>query len=227
MKSSAEPAKPRRGWPALSPGAAGPRKAWAAMACFFSLFPLAACAVRPVSSVPQRVEGNLGPILAVIETGDWLVARGTHGPDNFISSVTNMPFSHAAVYDAETGEVVEAVAKGVVVATLEDFLGRSSRVWVVKPVWATPENRPKAVARARANVGRKYNYLGLLGLSIVPGTYYCSELAIDAWRPFMDKGEDNPIPLVVSPGRLHHWGRVVYDSMEIGPGRNKGAGDEG
>jgi uncharacterized protein YycO len=165
--------------------------------------------------------------LEVIEHGDWLVARGTHGPDNFISSVTNMPFSHSAIYDAENGQVVEAIARGVVVATLEDFLGRSSRVWVVKPIWATPETRPKAVARARANVGRKYNYLGLLGLSIVPNTYYCSELVVDAWRPFMDKGDDNPIPLVVSPGRLHHWGRVVYDSMEIGPDRNKHARSKG
>jgi uncharacterized protein YycO len=162
----------------------------------------------------------LAPVRAVVENGDWLLIRGVTGSSDFIGSMTNMPFSHAAIYGAENDAVVEAVAHGVIVTELPVFLAEAQRIWVLKPVWATPENRPKAVARARSRVGKPYNYLGLLGVSL-PGSYYCSQLVIDAWRPLMDPREDNPIPLVISPGRLHHWGRVVYDSMEIGENRNR------
>ncbi|MDR1607294.1 MAG: hypothetical protein LBT38_02640 [Deltaproteobacteria bacterium] len=174
-----------------------------------------ACAVKPIVEIPQPLELNLTPIKKVLETGDFLVIRGLTGADNFIATMTNMPFSHAAIYDQERDEVIESDGSGVHRTPFAKFLGKASRVWVVKPIWATPERRVKAVARARARVGRPYDFLGLIGLSI-PDSYYCSELVIDAWRPFIDGLGHNPIPLVISPGRLHHWGRVAYDSLEIG-----------
>jgi uncharacterized protein YycO len=121
---------------------------------------------------------------------------------------------------------VESVAEGVKITKLEVILGEAYRIWVLKPIWASPANRHLAVLRARSKVGSPYNYTGLLGLD-TPGAYYCSQFVIDAWRPFMDEGEDNPIPKVISPGRLHHWGKVVYDSLEIGPDRMKGTNPEG
>jgi hypothetical protein len=176
------------------------------------------CAVQPIADKTQPKEMNLGPVRAVIEHGDWLVIRGVTDPDNFIGSVTNMPFSHSAIYDKDNDEVVEADSHGVHLTSLEKFLGKAARVWVVKPIWATRETRPLAVARARSRVGLPYNYSGLIGLGL-PDSYYCSELVIDAWLPFMAGEKVNPIPKVISPGRLHHWGRVVYDSLEIGLGR--------
>jgi hypothetical protein len=176
------------------------------------------CAVKPVHRETQPVELNLDPVRAVIEAGDWVVIRGVTGPDNFIGTVTNMPFSHASVYDAENDSVIEADSHGVHVTSLADYLGSASRVWIIKPVWATPQTRPLAVKKARETVGKPYDFTGLLGLGLAD-SYYCSELAIAVWRPFMGRAQTNPIPLVISPGRLHHWGRVVYDSMEIGLGR--------
>lgn len=182
---------------------------------------LTGCAVKPIRTVPQPAEMNLAGVRAVIEDGDWVLIRGVTRNSNIISTVTNMPFTHASIYDAENDSVVESIAEGVKMTTLEYLLGEAQRIWVLKPIWATPENRHLAVERARSNIGSKYNYSGLIGLN-TPGTYYCTQLVIDAWRPFMDKREDNPIPHIVAPGSLHHWGRVVYDSMEIGENRNKG-----
>jgi hypothetical protein len=176
------------------------------------------CAVKPIFRDPQPIEMNLAPVRAVIEHGDWVVIRGVTGPDNFIGTMTNMPFSHSSIYDAENDVVVEANSHGVHLTPLAEYLASGSRVWVVKPMWATPETRPLAVDRARTRVGRPYDFTGVIGLGL-PDSYYCSELVVDAWRPFMGDLVVNPIPRVISPGRLHHWGRVVYDSMEIGFGR--------
>jgi uncharacterized protein YycO len=130
-----------------------------------------------------------------------------------------MPFSHAAVYDAENNQVIEADRHGVHQSTLEEFLSCASRVWVLKPVWATFETRPLAVARTRSLIVRPDDFIGLIGLNS-DNRYYCSELAISVWKPYMsDYGETNPIPPVLAPGQLHHWGRVVYDSLEIGLGQ--------
>jgi hypothetical protein len=176
------------------------------------------CAVKPIFHETQPLELNLGPVRAVIENGDWVVIRGVSGPDNFIGTVTNMPFSHASVYDLENDEVIEADSHGVHRTPLAEYLASASRVWIVKPIWATPETRPLAVRLARSLVGRPYDYTGLIGLGL-SDSYYCSELAMSVYKPYMGEAEVNTIPLVVSPGRLHHWGRVVYDSMEIGLGR--------
>lgn len=182
------------------------------------------CAVMTGSPAPQPLGLTMGPVRAALEHGDWVVIREAKGTGNFIGTVTNMPFSHSGIYDAENDKMIEADASGVHFSTLAHFLEKASRVWVVKPVWATPERRPAAVERARARVGRPYDYLGLLGLP-VPDAYYCSELVIDAWRPFIGGLGANPIPPVISPGRLHHWGRVAYDSLELGLGADGPPGD--
>ncbi|MDR2442214.1 MAG: hypothetical protein LBE31_01680 [Deltaproteobacteria bacterium] len=180
---------------------------------------LLGCTVKAIHREGQPLEETIGPVRAVIEHGDWLVIRGTTGPDNFIGSVTNMPFSHSSIYDAENDQVIESDRQGVHVTPLTDYLSHAARIWVIKPMWATPETRPLAVELARSFVGRPYDFTGLIGLGL-PDSYYCSEVAMSAWKPFMAKTKkSNPIPLVISPGRLHHWGRVVYDSMEIGLGK--------
>jgi hypothetical protein len=183
---------------------------------------LAGCAVKPVVHGTQPVEYNLEPVRAVIEHGDWVVIRGVTGPDNLIGAATNMPFSHASVYDKENDQVIEADSHGVHLTPLAEYLGSAARVWIIKPMWATDANRPLAVEAARRLVGRPYDFLGTIGLD-APDSYYCSELAVSVYKPYMGNiPSQNPIPQVISPGRLHHWGRVVYDSMEIGLGTSPG-----
>ncbi|MFH1529464.1 MAG: hypothetical protein ABIK09_01885 [Pseudomonadota bacterium] len=45
--------------------------------------------------------------------GDWLVVRGYHGTDSMVVVFTNIPLSHAAVYDAAEDRVVEVNSSGV------------------------------------------------------------------------------------------------------------------
>jgi hypothetical protein len=179
---------------------------------------LSSCAVKPIHHDTQPLETNIGPVRAVIENADWVIIRGVTGPDNFIGTVTNMPFSHASIYDMENDVVIEANRHGVHETPLTEYLASASRVWIVKPIWATPEIRPLVIAKARELIGRPYDYTGLIGLGL-DDSYYCSELAISVWKSFMGDEKANPIPLVISPGRLHHWGKVVYDSLEIGIGK--------
>ena len=66
-----------------------------------------------------------------------------------------------------------------------------------------------ALAKARALVGRPYDFLGLIGLD-VPDSFYCSELTLEVYRPFIRPGDVVPRP--VEPGQHYFWGRVLYDS---------------
>ncbi|MDR1397129.1 MAG: hypothetical protein LBJ14_05305 [Desulfarculales bacterium] len=148
-----------------------------------------------------------------LQHGDWLVVRGIHMPDNFIASVTNMPLSHAAIFDALNEEVLESDSNGVHTSTLEEFMSRSQRLMIIEPAWATQQSRGPAVERARGWLGQGYNYTGLVGINS-PNRFYCTQLAVDAYKPFIENGP-NPLPAVIKPGQMYHWGRIVYDTGPV------------
>lgn len=172
------------------------------------------CAVKPVippsdALVPEEYAGDLREVL---RHGDWLVTRGVHGMDNFVASVTRMPLSHASLYDAEYGGVIEADGAGVHRTSLADLVAKSQRVLVIRPMWSTVGNAPIAVERARGWIGKGYNVTGLVGLD-TPDRYYCTQVCIEAYRPFMSaEAPGNPIPQVILPGTMYFWGRILYDS---------------
>jgi hypothetical protein len=76
-------------------------------------------------------------------------------------------------------------------------------------MWARDEAGQAAVVKARSVLQRPYDFLGLVGLSI-PDTYYCSELAVEVYRPYIRASDVIPKP--VAPGQLHYWGRILFDS---------------
>lgn len=172
-------------------------------------------ATRAVETPPPpeaRAVGDaqtLERVRALGRDGDWLVIRGYHLSDNFVATITNNPFSHAAVLDLERDRVIEAEAKGIHATPLAEFIAKSHRLLLIRPVWSTAASAPAALARARALVGRPYNFIGLVGVD-VPESYYCSELALEVYRPFL-RAED-VVPRPIEPGKLHFWGRVLYDS---------------
>jgi uncharacterized protein YycO len=176
---------------------------------------LAGCAVHPVvhrsdtDDAAERDAQNLTALRELGRNGDWLVARGYHATDNMVASLTNMPFSHAAVLDRDSDQVIEAESIGVHTTPLAQFVAKSQRVMLVRPVWADASNAMAATVKARSLVGRPYDFLGLVGVS-VPDEYYCSELAIEIYRPFVRR--EDIIPRPVAPGQLHYWGRIVFDS---------------
>jgi len=141
--------------------------------------------------------------------GDWLVVRKYHHTDNFIATVRNAPLSHAAVLDLKNQRVVEATAMGTHVTPLAELIADSHRLLLIRPKWANPANREAAVERATALVGKKYDFLGLLGGN-VKDRYYCSELALTIYQPFQKR--DDIIPHPVAPDQLYFYGRILYDT---------------
>jgi hypothetical protein len=177
---------------------------------------LAGCAAAPFSEPrpppaarqPRDAE-TLAEVRRLGRDGDWLVARGYHLSDNLVATITNKPFSHSAVLDLENDRVVEAESPGVHFTPLAEFVAKSHRVLLVRPVWSRDETRAAAIAKARSVVGKPYDFLGLVGLD-VPDRFYCSGLAVEIYRPYIRDSDLVPHP--VEPGQLHYWGRILYDS---------------
>jgi uncharacterized protein YycO len=191
-------------------------------AAIFLIFIYSSCAVQTDVDRQVNTASNTEKIAAIkklAKHGDWFAVRGTHETDNLVSTLTNMPLSHAAIYDAENSGVIEADGTGIHTNTIETFVAKSRRILIIRPIWATSEQATKdAVIRAREAVGKKYDYLGLIGLN-VKDRYYCTELAVSAYQP-KEHSTKNPIPPVIAPGQLYHWGTIIYDSgpeVEIKP----------
>jgi len=177
---------------------------------------LAACAATPFREAPPeagargtRDAQTLAQLRALGRDGDWLVIRGYHLSDNMVASLTNKPFSHAAVLDLAHDRVVEAEARGVHFTPLAEFVSKSHRVMLVRPSWSDEVTSRGAVEKARTVVGRPYDFLGLIGLD-VPERFYCSGWAVEVYRPHIREHDQLPRP--VEPGQLHYWGRILYDS---------------
>ncbi|WP_037585528.1 YiiX/YebB-like N1pC/P60 family cysteine hydrolase [Stenoxybacter acetivorans] len=174
---------------------------------------LTACAVSIHTASPntEQQADVIDEIKPILQHGDWLVVRGVHATDDFVSAVTNAPLSHAAVYDAENQEVIEAEGIGVHSTPLADFIAKSQRVMIIRSQWHTPENAVQAVKRARSHIGKRYNLSGLIGIN-TPDTYYCTQLVVDAYTAGKRAETVNPLPPVILPRQMFHWGRIVYDS---------------
>lgn len=180
-----------------------------------SLLGLAGCAGATRGIVPESETLDhtaVGPELKrILKNGDWLVTRGIGKADNLVASATNMPLSHAAIYDEEFDQVIEADGAGVHSTPLAAFIGKSQRLMVIRPVWSSPENSAEAVSLARSWRGAGYNFTGLVGLDIHK-RYYCTQVALLAYQPARDGRRPNPIPKVIAPGQMYHWGRILYDT---------------
>ena len=183
---------------------------------------LAACSRPILVKLPADQAARSALMLDAVkrlgQPGDWLVVRGVHATDDLVSAVTDAPFSHAAVLDPERGQVIEAEGKGLHTTPLAAFMAKSQRLLLVRPMWAVDAAaQAEAVAKARGLVGSKYDFTGLVGLN-VPDRYYCSELAVAAYGPRVDRRRDH-LPPVVPPDQLPYWGTVIWDSGPVFTGK--------
>jgi hypothetical protein len=186
-------------------------------ACALLMTVLVGCTTPVVVHPPQDRKARESLALAEVtrlgQPGDWLVIRGYHATDHLVSAVTNAPFSHVAVLDPERGQVIEAEGRGLHTTPLVDFVTKAHRLMLLRPQWATtPERQRAAVDRARALVGRPYDFTGLVGLN-VPDRYYCSELAVAIYAPYASRKER--LPLVIPPADMHYWGAVLWDGGPV------------
>jgi hypothetical protein len=169
--------------------------------------------VHPTNGHETRERRMLEALRATGRPGDWLVIRGYHATDNLVSALTNSPFSHATILDPEREQVVEAEGVGIHTTPLEAFAKKAQRLMIVRPLWTSEPGQPaSAVAWACAAVGKKYDYLGLVGLN-APSKCYCSELAVQAYGT-RDRLKAHLSP-VIPPNELHYYGTIVYDSGAV------------
>src|SRR5258706_6692989 len=182
---------------------------------FLAALLLSACATPAVVRSPAQDLRTVRDAVVLDEVrrlgrdGDWLVIRGYHATDNMVAAATNTPWSHAAVLDKDHDQVIEAEGRGVHTTSLPEFVAKSHRLLLVRSSWATDKFSLEAVRNAHKWVGKRYDFLGLAGLDIAD-RYYCSQLALAVYRAYIPSGTFVPRP--VTPGQLHHWGRILYDS---------------
>lgn len=142
----------------------------------------------------------------VAQSGDWILSRSYSMTGDIIAGATpGESLSHASIYDAERGTIIEALMPAVREVPLENLLARNHVVIVVRPAGLTQEQRLASVERARSQVGARFDVGGMLGAG-ADDRFYCSELVLWASQLGGTAGA------VVTPSELVHHGEVVYFS---------------
>jgi uncharacterized protein YycO len=176
------------------------------------LVSVSACAGSLVHKKPESSELNQATtdlwardIRRVAKSGDWILTRSYSKTGDAIVGVTKgESFSHAVVYDAERGTVIEAITPKVREVPLEQLLKRNRYAVVVRPIDISDEQRQATVARARSAIGASFDYRGMLGIDD-KDRFYCSELA--AWASQIPDQ-----PTIVTPADLYDRAELVYIS---------------
>jgi hypothetical protein len=109
----------------------------------------------------------------VVRDGDWLL----------------LP-SHASIYDAEHGTVIEAAGDGVRELPLAQVVGRNHYVIVVRPSNMTAQDQHEAVLRARTRIGAPFDEL----------VYWASRT----------EARTGARERIVAPSDLMEYGEVIY-----------------
>jgi len=148
-------------------------------------------------------------ILALGKNGDWLVTRGYKVADDLVALAPKIPLSHAAVLDRDRAQVIEAEGKGVHATPLSEFVHKSHRLILIRPVWSDEQSSQHGIEIARRLIGQKYDFLGTVGINSAT-RFYCSELAVFIYRKYHRKSDR--IPRVIEPGQMYLWGEILYDS---------------
>ncbi len=157
----------------------------------------------------EQTDAWIATVHARAQAGDWLVVRGYKGVDDLVVAATNIPLSHAGVYDPATDQVIEAVGEGVRAVPLRAFAHISHRLLIIRPKWWTPVRGHTAVHTAIGLIGSKYDFMGTVGMG-KKTRYYCSELAVQIYEPW--HGDAEHLPKVIEPGQMFLWGKIIHDT---------------
>jgi hypothetical protein len=138
------------------------------------------------------------------QTGDWILSRSYSMTGDIIAGFTRgESLSHASIYDAERGTVIEALMPAVREVPLESLLARNHVVIIVRPTGLTQEQRLASIERARSQVGAEFDIGGMVGAGS-KDKFYCSELVL--WASQLE----GTAGAVVTPAELMKHGEVVY-----------------
>lgn len=143
----------------------------------------------------------------VAQDGDWILTRSYFMIADAIAKVTpGIDLSHASIYDAKRGTIIEAVNEGVREIPLAELVRRNHYVIVVRPYGMTAAERARSVARARSRIGTPFDKAGLFGFDD-RNKLYCSELVWWASQGELRTGDHHT---VIAPSELLQYGEIVY-----------------
>jgi hypothetical protein len=143
----------------------------------------------------------------VARDGDWILSRSYFLVGDAVSiSTPGEDLSHASIYDAQHGTVIEAVGEGVREIPLSQLVQRNHYVIVVRPSNMTASDETEALVRARSRLGSKFDATGMFGVDH-EDEYYCSELVYWASQTEARSGLHERI---VTPANLMKYGEVIY-----------------
>jgi hypothetical protein len=146
-------------------------------------------------------------IKRVAQDGDWILSRGYYMSSDAIATLTmGEDLSHASIYDAKRGTIIESVGSGVREIPLDKLLHRNAHIVVVRPAGMTEQQRSRSVERARSRIGQKFDVTGLVGIDS-KDKVYCSELVWWASQVELRTGAHET---VITPAELMDYGHVVY-----------------
>jgi uncharacterized protein YycO len=146
-------------------------------------------------------------VRAVAQDGDWILSRSYYFIGDVISGFTpGEDLSHASIYSAKTGTVIEAVTPIVREIPLEQLIQRNHYVILVRPSKMTAAERAASVGRARSQVGVAFDVRGMFGFDN-PDAFYCSELVY--WAAETAARHDDE-QTVITPPEMMEYGNVVY-----------------
>jgi uncharacterized protein YycO len=166
---------------------------------------------KPVDRDRNRAVDRMwaGEIARVARSGDWILTRSYSFNGDLIAGLSaGESISHASIYDAERGTVIEAITPVVREIPLEQLLARNHYAIVVRPSFLSAAEQRVALARARAQVGRPFDIGGIFGLGAAD-KFYCSELVV--WAADTD-GHGIDTGALVTPSSLMNYGAVIYFS---------------
>src|SRR5688572_15967976 len=145
-------------------------------------------------------------IRAVAQDGDWILSRSYYLVGDVISLAPGEDLSHASIYSATSGTVIEAVTPVVREIPLEKLIERNHYLIVVRPSKTTPAERSASVVKARGELGVAFDKRGMFGLDD-EATWYCTELVYWA-SGVATRHQDEQT--VVTPPEMLQFGQVVY-----------------
>lgn len=146
-------------------------------------------------------------IAGVARDGDWLLTRSYAAVGDVIALGTpGEDLSHASIYDATHGTVIEAIGSGVREIPLQQLVARNHYIIVVRPSHMTAAEQADAVTRARTKVGAPFDYTGMFGFD-ARDKWFCSELV--AWAS-QTEARNHVHEIVMTPPDLMKYGEVIY-----------------
>jgi hypothetical protein len=139
--------------------------------------------------------------------GDWILSRSYYAVSDAIATIApGEDLSHASIYDAKRGTVIESIGTGVREIPLENLVSRNHYLIVVRPSNMTAAEQTDSVARARTKLGLPFDYAGGIGFDN-PDKWYCSELV---WWAAQTEARSGVHETIITPANLMQYGEVIY-----------------